>query len=120
MVEGTECKKNDAINCAGNQGYESYDVMDYCLPKNTDALSEGEKAGLKMVFDEFKKSGSGKMIMDLYYSSTAIYISFGLSFVWSLIFIYIMSIFAETLAWCCIVLIEIGLIAFTVLSYFQY
>jgi len=83
-------------------------------------LSDSERAGLKLVFDEFKKSGGGKVIMDLYYSSNAIYISFGLSFVWSLIFIYLMSMFAETLAWCCVVLIQLGLIAFTVLSYFQW
>lgn len=58
--------------------------------------------------------------MDLYNSSTAIYICFGLSFVWSIIFIYIMSMFAETLAKCCVVLIQLGLIGMSVLSFFAF
>ena len=56
--------------------------------------------------------------MDLYNASTAIYTSMALSLVWSIIFIYIMSIFAETLAWCCVVLIQLGLIGATVVCGF--
>lgn len=56
----------------------------------------------------------------MYNSSTAIYICFGLSFVWSIIFIYIMSIFAETLAKCCVCLIQLGLIGFTVVSFYAW
>lgn len=40
----------------------------------------------------------------------------GLAFVWSFIFIYLMSCFAETLAWCCVILIQIGLLAATIFS----
>jgi hypothetical protein len=120
LVNGADCKDNSKVTCAGSHGYNSIDVMDYCIPKNVDSLTEAQQAGVKLVYEEFKKSGGGKIIMDLYYSSTAIYVSFGLSFVWSLIFIYLMSAFAETLAWCCVVLIQLGLIAFTVLSYFQF
>lgn len=41
----------------------------------------------------------------------------GLALVWCFLFIYFMSWFAEPLAWCCVVLIQLGLLAATVLSY---
>jgi hypothetical protein len=34
-----------------------------------------------------------------------------LALVWSIAFIYLMSWFAETMAWCCILLIQVGLAA---------
>jgi hypothetical protein len=54
----------------------------------------------------------------MYKSSTSMYISMGLALVWSIIYIYLMSVFAETLAWCCVVLIQVGLLAATVGAYF--
>jgi hypothetical protein len=50
----------------------------------------------------------------MYNSSTAMYISFALALLWSLIFIYILSIFAEPLAWCCVCLIQTGLLMGTI------
>lgn len=44
-------------------------------------------------------------------SSTSIFIAMGLAFVWSIVYIYLMSIFAEQLAWCCVFLIWVGLCA---------
>ena len=54
----------------------------------------------------------------MYKSSTSMYISMGLALVWSIVYIYLMSWFAETLAWCCVVLIQVGLLAATVGAYF--
>jgi len=38
----------------------------------------------------------------MYLSSRAIYISFGMGVIYCFIFIYLMSMFAETIAWICV------------------
>mmetsp|Transcript_16434 Transcript_16434/g.27865 ORF Transcript_16434/g.27865 Transcript_16434/m.27865 type:complete len:86 (+) Transcript_16434:606-863(+) len=50
----------------------------------------------------------------MYLSSRAIYWSFGMGVVYSFVFIYLMSAFAETIAWICITLIQLALIAVSV------
>lgn len=40
----------------------------------------------------------------------------GLALVWSVVYIYLMSWFAEALAWCCVFLIWVGLGAGTYLA----
>jgi hypothetical protein len=120
LTEGVNCKSNTKISCSDRAPYVTYDLVDYCIPTGHASLSDDEKKGVKLVLEAFQQSGTGKIFMDLYNSSTAIYICFGLSFVWSIIFIYIMSLFAETLAKCCVVLIQLGLIGMAVLSYFAY
>jgi choline transporter-like protein 2/4/5 len=45
------------------------------------------------------EGGAGAKLKDLYLSSRAIYTSMALSFVICILYIYIMSIFAEYLAW---------------------
>jgi len=52
----------------------------------------------------FTQSSQGKYLVDIYYSSRAIYASIGMSVVYCIIYIYLMSEFAECLAWVCIVL----------------
>jgi hypothetical protein len=47
------------------------------------------------LIDEFEKDPTGKGIKDLYLSSKAIYWSIGLSLVYSLLYIYLMSVAAE-------------------------
>ena len=49
------------------------------------------------------------MFQDMYNSSTSMYVSMACAIVWSIVYIYLMSIFAEQLAWCCVVLIQLGL-----------
>ena len=46
---------------------------------------------------------------DLYLSSRAISWSCGISFLWCLIFLYLMSFLAETFSWIILVLVQIGL-----------
>ena len=50
------------------------------------------------------------MFNDLYLSSRAIYWSFAMGVIYSFAFIYLMSAFAETIAWICVALIQLGLI----------
>lgn len=63
-----------------------------------------------MLWEEFTASSAGGMINDLWLSSNAIWVSVALAPIWSFIFIAIMSAFAETIAWCCVALTQIGLI----------
>jgi len=56
--------------------------------------------------------------MDMYLSSRAIYVSMAMSIIYSVIFIYLMSWFAEVIAWCCIVLVQIGLIAMSAVCFY--
>ena len=73
-----------------------------------------------MVRESFKESAAGSWFLDMYNSSRAIYTCFGLAFFWSMFFIYLMSAFAETLAWCCIVIIQIALLAGTAVSFMMW
>ena len=41
----------------------------------------------------------GGSLRDIYNSSTAVFVSMALAFVWSLLYIYLMSLFAEYIAW---------------------
>ena len=63
---------------------------------------------------------SGKFITDFVNAKDGIMISFGMGFVYSLLFIYLMSMFAEPIAWLCVFLIQFGLLGMTGASFFEY
>lgn len=65
-------------------------------------------------------SSAGRYLEDLYLSSRAIYASFGLGLVWCIIFIYLMSAFAETIAWICVVLIQLTLAGGSAVGFFAF
>lgn len=48
------------------------------------------------------------------------YVSLGTALMWSIIYIYIMSWFAEQLAWCCVFLVQFGLIGAAVGCYMMW
>jgi len=99
------------VKCAGiSNKYETINVGDYCLPTTVKDLKPKEQAGYKAVKANFLNSKAGSVVMDMYLSSRAIYISMAMSIIYSIVFIYLMSWFAEVIAWCCIVLVQIGLI----------
>lgn len=95
-------------NCdilSSDQYYNSRDILGICFPQSKDDLPESLKENWASFKEAFKSNKAGSMVYDLYLSSRAIYISIGLSFVYSLLFIYLMSAYAETLAWVCIFLL---------------
>lgn len=49
----------------------------------------------------------------MYLSSRAMYASLVMGMIYCFIYIYLMSIFAEYLAWLCVFLVQIGLAAMT-------
>ncbi len=65
-------------------------------------MPEGIQKGVEVVKELFSSSFYGKMLMDLYYSSRAIYASIFMSIIYCIVYIYLMSAFAEPLAWICI------------------
>lgn len=57
---------------------------------------------------------------DVYLSSRAISWSCGISFFWCILFLYLMSYFAECISWVIVGLVQIGLFAASGFSMFQY
>lgn len=123
FVNGQNCKDSgsDEYTCANRESdYASKDIFDFCLPPSLDSMSDKDKAGYEYFFNEFKKQMSSSPFGDMYKCSTSMYIAIGLSVVWSIIYIQLMSLFAETLAWCCIVTIQIGLFVGSGALYYMY
>jgi hypothetical protein len=90
--------------------------MNYCIVNIFKKENEGSKeAWMKMINQVFQANDSLAMLFDLYLSSRAIYISMAMAFVYSIVYIYLMSAFAEYIAWAVIGAIQIGLF---VLSFF--
>lgn len=67
----------------------------------------------------FDNSQAGVWVTDLYNSSTSCYISIAMSVVYSLVFIYLMSAFAEPIAWFCVVLLQLSLAGATAALWFS-
>jgi hypothetical protein len=65
---------------------------------------------MKSVFED---SSAGKYANDLFVSSTSCYISIAMSIVYCLAYIYLMSAFAEPIAWFCVLLLQVFLIGST-------
>lgn len=69
--------------------------------------------------EQISESSVATVFEDMQKSSVSIKISMCLSLVWSILYIYILSVFAETLSWCCVVLIQVGLILASVFSFMK-
>jgi len=52
-------------------------------------------------------------------AQNAILVSIVMSVVYSIIFVYLMSIFAETIAWLCVIIMQLTVISITVFVGFQ-
>lgn len=85
--------------------YNTRNVMDYCFPASVSALPDNFKDGWKAALKSFSQSSVGKNFHDMYLSSRAMYTSIGMGVVYSFIFIYLMSFFAETISWIIIALV---------------
>lgn len=92
-------------------------MVNYCFPASTDALPDSFKEGWRVALKTFLQNPVGKYFNDMYLSSRAIYWSFGMGLVYSFFYIYLMSAFAETIAWVCVVLIQVGLIGGSIMCW---
>ena len=129
--------KDSTIQCspamiAANPGYKtrcakkgselraSASWMNICKPIASQ-LPESEKKNWKYIFDYvMEKAPGGQGMKDMYNSSTAIFLSMFLAFVWAILYIYLMSAFAEYIAWGIIGLTMLGLIGITIASFGYY
>lgn len=100
--------------------YNTKTLLNYCFPASIKSLPDNFKEGWTSAKAAFLTNPIGKYFNDLYLSSRAIYISFAMSLVYSLALIYLMSAFAETIAWICVALAQAGFIFGAVLSYYHY
>lgn len=102
-------------NADWNVKYDTKEVLGYCFPTGLESLASSPNfkdfaEHWEAAKKEFLNNPIGKYFNDLYLASTAIYASFGMSIVYSFVFIYLMSFFAEPIAWACVVLVQLGLI----------
>lgn len=103
-----ECQPTNNTNCeinlAKGLGYSTIDVLGHCVPRDLAAFD----ATLKNEWDKLMMNqGVATFYKDLEIASTAIYISFGLGLVYTIVYLYLMSNCAHLLAYVAIGLLEL-------------
>ena len=88
--------------------------MNICIPSE---VPSAISVGYEIFKDMFDSSAAGKYVYDLYLSSTSCYLSIFLGVVYSFIYIYLMSAFAEQISWFCIFVLEIFLLGSSLALY---
>lgn len=122
LEDGKTCKDNAKVKCEAAKSSKTLNnPLNICFPLNRNALSsEGERAGFDALVKAIKTNPAGRTFEDMKASSTAMYMGMGTALFWSVVYIFLMSKFAEPLAWCCVFLVQIGLIAGAVGGYFMW
>lgn len=88
---------------------------------NTDGMPEAEKKNWIYLFNYLvNHAPGGQSMKDMYNSSTAIFLSMFLAFVWAILYIYLMSAFAEYIAWGIIGLTLIGVVGISIAGFGWY
>jgi hypothetical protein len=101
LIEGKE-------DCTAKpEKYATKDIVNICMPTDP---PESIKEGFKMLKQIIQNQPGFSYINDLYLSSTSCYISIGMSVFYCLVFIYLMSAFAEPIAWFCVLLLQLFLL----------
>jgi len=95
LKEGVNCKSNSNVKCKKKKTYKTRDAFDFCLPMDKGALSAESAEGYDYLMKMLEDSPAGMVFEDMYKSSTSMYISMGCALVWSIVYIYFMSMFAE-------------------------
>ena len=79
--------------------------MNLCIPDGIDNIPSGVKTGLTSLKQQLIASGPGQFLNDIYLSSGAISISIVISLIYTILFIYLLSAFAEVIGWICLVVV---------------
>lgn len=98
--------------------YDTVDVAGYCFPKNLDNIPGEFKESWDSILDDIKSSQAGKVLNDLKITRKAVFSCLALALVYSIIFIYMMSRFANCLAKLAILVIELCMIGSIGVSFF--
>ena len=112
--EAPDCKTTEAVASCPESGeflIETRSIMGICIPSIDDI--PGGTETLESLLSVFEQSSAGTAVNDVVKASKAVNISLGLSVVWCIVFIYLMSLFAEQLIWICIVLVKLTLLFVT-------
>lgn len=91
--------------------------MNICFPTTIPAAAQPTFDAINSLLTE---SSAGAYVNDINIASKAIKISVLMGLVYSLLFIYFMSAFGEPLAWFCVILIQLALLAATGVFYMLY
>jgi len=101
----------------GDWKVKSYSVMQVCIPSSPpDTVVKAIDAAKKAVLD----SAAGAYVEDMQRASRSIYLSLAMAVIYSIVFIYVLSIFGETIAWICIVIIQLSMFGATAAAYFAW
>jgi len=127
-VEKCPEESTDTLNCLNTEHvskcetdvhvYKSFTLVNYCIP-DVATLPPDVKANWETAYKQFLDSAAGSYVNDLFLTSTAIWISIAMAPVYCFLFVAIMSAFAEYIAWLCIVLIQVALVAGSVLCFLK-
>lgn len=118
LVNGQNCKDNSKTKCQPQTNtYSTYAIGGYCIPTE---VTDAQKAAVELLKNSFVESAAGEYIVDIYDVRQSIFISIAMAFVYSLIFIKLMSLFAETLAKISLVCIQLGFVALTALFFYEW
>jgi hypothetical protein len=100
------CNSNDV---KANE-YDTVTIGGYCFPKSVDDLPQAAQEGWNKVIDQFKNSQAGKTLNDLKITKVAVLTCLGMGFVYSTLYIYAMSRFADCMSKLAILVIETSMI----------
>lgn len=118
------CAAADAKACGEiKDSHKSYAAGYFCVPSIASLKathSPSYEAWSAMLKDMLTENPTGRKIYDLYLSSRAIYWSMAMAIVYCIGYIYLMSIFAEYIAWTMIGLTQVGLVAGTLFCLLAY
>ena len=117
-----DCKTTGAVpDCAGEdlgaEMIEMADILNVCVPTT---MPPEAQATFDAVAGVLASSAAGGVVADLSAASKAIKASIGLGIFYCLAFIYLMSWFAETLSWICVLLAQLTLVGGTAALYTLY
>jgi len=100
--------------------YATTNVLGYCLPTSAKDLSASQQVAYKSIKASLLNNPVGAAFNNMKKASTSIYIGMAMSIVWSLVFIYVISAFAETIAWGIIIATNVGLFAAGAMALLEY
>ena len=117
-----DCKTTAAVpDCnaeeLAGEMIEMVNILNVCIPTT---IPDDARPTFDAIAGILASSPAGGVVADLSAASKAIKTSIILGFIYCLAFIYLMSWFAETLAWICVLLVQLTLIGGTAALYMLY
>lgn len=116
---GVLCDQSSALCKDSEAQYSSTSVFGICLPTSTKDLSSNLRTVYKTLKAKLMASAGGRVVSDILKAKVSIYISMATAFIYAFVLMYLLSAFAETIAYICIVLTGLGLFGGAALCWFM-